>query len=123
MEKIRVDVWLWATRQVKSRSLATAAAKAGHVKINGVSAKPSASVCVGDEIKLRVNGFDKVLRVLAIIPKRVGAPLAVKCYKEVTPPKAVDPSAGAFIYRPRGTGRPTKKERRQLDKLRGYDAR
>lgn len=122
MEKMRVDVWLWATRQLKSRSLATQAARAGHVKINGAPAKASSSVAVGDEIRLRANGFDRVLRVLALLPKRVGAPEAQKAYEDVTPPRPIDPSAGAYIYRPRGTGRPTKKERRQLDALRGREA-
>ncbi|SQC02315.1 ribosome-associated heat shock protein Hsp15 [Mobiluncus curtisii] len=74
MDKMRVDVWLWAVRQVKSRSLATAAARAGHVKINGVSAKASSAVRAGDEVRLRVAGFDRVLKVIALIPKRVGRP-------------------------------------------------
>lgn len=119
MEKMRVDVWLWAVRQVKSRSLATAAARAGHVKINGVSAKASSAVRVGDEVRLRVAGFDRVLKVKALIPKRVGAPEAMKCYENITPQRLTNPANAAVIYRPRGTGRPTKKERRQLDALRG----
>ena len=113
---MRVDVWLWAVRQVKSRSLATAAARAGHVKI---SAKASSAVRAGDEVRLRVAGFDRVLKVKALIPKRVGAPEAVKCYEDVTPQRLTNPANAAVIYRPRGTGRPTKKERRQLDALRG----
>lgn len=119
---MRVDVWLWAVRQLKSRSLATAAARAGHVKINGVSAKAASPVRVGDEVRLRVNGFDRVLEIQALLPKRVGAPEAVKAYKDITPPRLADPAAGAVIFRPRGTGRPTKKERRQLDALRGRTA-
>ena len=122
MEKMRVDVWLWAVRQVKSRSLATTAARAGHVKINGVTAKASSAVTVGDEVRLRVAGFDRVLRVTALIPKRVGAPEAAKCFEDITPPRITNPANAAVIFRPRGTGRPTKKERRQLDALRGYES-
>ena len=119
---MRVDVWLWATRQLKSRSLATAAARAGHVRINGITAKAASQVKVGDEVRLRVNGFDRVLEVLELLPKRVGDPEAVKAYRDITPPRLTDPAAGAVIFRPRGTGRPTKKERRQLDALRGRTA-
>lgn len=119
---MRVDVWLWATRQLKSRSLATAAARAGHVRINGITAKAASQVKVGDEVRLRVNGFDRVLEVLELLPKRFGAPEAVKAYRDITPPRLTDPAAGAVIFRPRGTGRPTKKERRQLDALRGRTA-
>lgn len=119
---MRVDVWLWAVRQLKSRSLATSAARAGHVKINGVAAKASSAVKVGDEVRLRVAGFDRILQVTALIPKRVGAPEAAKCYVDVTPPRLTNPANAAVIYRPRGTGRPTKKERRQLDALRGRQA-
>lgn len=119
---MRVDVWLWATRQLKTRSLASAAARAGHVRINGNTAKAASKVQVGDEVRLRVNGFDRVLEVLELLPKRVGAPEAIKAYKDVTPPRIASPAGGAVIYRPRGTGRPTKKERRQLDALRGRTA-
>lgn len=119
---MRVDVWLWAVRQLKSRSLATNAARAGHVKVNGVTAKPAQSVRVGDEVRLRVEGFDRILEVTALIPKRVGAPEAAKCYIDHSPPRLSWRDGPAPIIRERGTGRPTKKERRQLDALRGRDS-
>ncbi|SPT53995.1 Heat shock protein 15 [Actinomyces bovis] len=115
----RVDVWLWSVRQLKSRSAATAACKAGHVRINGETAKPAQHVSVGDEVRLRVDGFDRFLRVEGILVKRVGAPLAQRCYTDFSPPRPSPLEAPAAIIRARGAGRPTKKERRQLDALMG----
>ncbi|RAX20106.1 RNA-binding S4 domain-containing protein [Actinomyces sp. Z5] len=114
----RVDVWLWSVRQVKSRSAATAACRAGHVRINGETAKPSQHVKVGDEIRYRVQGFDRLLRVQRILVKRVGAPVARTAYTDFSPPRPTPLDAPAAIVRDRGAGRPTKKERRQLDALR-----
>ncbi|SDN61991.1 ribosome-associated heat shock protein Hsp15 [Actinomyces ruminicola] len=114
----RVDVWLWSVRQVKSRSAATAACRAGHVRINGETAKPSQHVKVGDEIRYRVQGFDRLLRVQRILVKRVGAPIARTAYVDFSPPRPTPLDAPAAIIRDRGAGRPTKKERRQLDALR-----
>lgn len=122
MEKVRVDVWLWAVRQLKSRSLATSAARAGHVKVNGESAKAATAIKVGDEVRLRVEGFDRILKVTALINRRVGAPEAQKCYEDLTPPRLTWRDGPAPIWRDRGTGRPSKKERRQLDALRGRDS-
>lgn len=119
LSKLRVDVWLWAVRQLKSRSLATAAARAGHVRINGAPAKASAPVRVGDEVRLRVQGFDRILVVKALPRKRLGAPEAVKCYDDQSP---VRPTFYLPVAkRERGTGRPTKKERRELEQLRGEE--
>lgn len=115
---VRVDVWLFAVRACKSRSIATAAARAGHVKINDTTAKASADVRVGDVVRLRVDGFDRVLRVEKLLLRRVGAPLAAECYIDLTPPRLTARDAPVF-ERARGTGRPTKRERRQLDALRG----
>lgn len=118
-DKVRVDVWLWATRQLKTRSLATQAARAGHVRIEGLPVKAATPVRIGDEVRLRVQGFDRILRVKALPKKRLGAPLAVQCYDDLTPerPTYFPPPA----MRDRGTGRPTKKERRQLEALRGEE--
>lgn len=120
-EKVRVDVWLWATRQLKTRSLATATVKAGHVRINKEPVKPASPVKVGDEIRLRINGFDKILIVTGLIKKRTSAPIAQQNYEDITPerPKVYMPN---LFYRERGAGRPTKKERREMDRLRGLDA-
>lgn len=117
---VRVDTWLWATRQVKSRSQATAAARAGHVKVNGDTAKAAQKVRVGDEVRLRVEGFDRILEVTQLLVKRVGAPQARLCYVDHSPerPRIV----GVVPVRDRGAGRPSKKERRELDRLRGRDS-
>ncbi|KMY23695.1 ribosome-associated heat shock protein Hsp15 [Actinobaculum suis] len=120
MDSVRVDVWLWSVRQCKTRSLATAECKAGHVRINDEPAKPASKVRVGDTVRYRVEGFDRVLRVTGLLKKRVSAPLARENYEDLTParPRPLLPIA----RRDPGTGRPTKKERRELDRLFGRDA-
>ncbi|NNG20738.1 RNA-binding S4 domain-containing protein [Naumannella sp. ID2617S] len=119
MESVRVDTWLWTVRQLRSRSLATAAARAGHVRVNGRPAKASTPVRVGDEVRLRVQGFDRILEVRKLLSTRVGAPLAVEAYADQSPPRLPRELAPAPIIRDPGAGRPTKRERRQLDELRG----
>ena len=116
---VRVDVWLWSVRQARSRSAATAACRTGHVRVNGETAKPAQHVRVGDEVRYRVDGFDRFLQVRALLRKRVGAPLARTAYEDFSPPRPSPLDAPAAIIRPRGAGRPTKKERRQLDALMG----
>lgn len=118
---VRVDTWLWATRQVKSRSQATAAARAGHVKVNGVSAKAAQKIRAGDEVRLRVDGFDRILIVVTLLVKRVGVPQARASYEDRTPPRPRLPIAPIAV-RERGSGKPSKKERRELDRLRGRDS-
>ena len=115
----RIDVWLWSVRQIKSRSAATSACKAGHVRINGETAKPAQYVSVGDEVRYRVDGFDRLLTVTRILTKRVGAPIARTAYIDSSPPRPSPLDAPAAVIRDRGAGRPTKKERRQLDALMG----
>lgn len=114
----RVDVWLWSVRQVRTRSAATAACRAGHVRVNGEPAKPARRIAVGDEIRYRVDGFDRRLVVRRILLKRVGAPVARQAYEDLSPPRPAPIDAPAAIIRDRGAGRPTKKERRALDALR-----
>ena len=119
-ESMRIDTWLWATRHVKSRSQATSAARAGHVKINGESVKAAQKVRVGDEVRLRVEGFDRVLIVRKLLAKRLGYPFAKLCYEDLSEPR---PRLGmAFAQRERGSGRPTKKERRDMEKFRGMNS-
>ena len=115
----RIDVWLWSVRQVRSRSAATSACKAGHVRINGEPAKPAQHVSVGDEVRYRVDGFDRLLTVTRILTKRVGAPIARTAYIDSSPPRPSPLDTPAAVIRERGAGRPTKKERRQLDALMG----
>ena len=118
---IRIDVWLWAVRQVKSRSLATSECKAGHVRINDEPIKPSQKVKVGDIVRYRFQGFDRILEVTGLLSKRASAPVAQTCYIDHSPPRPTKLNAPAPIIRPRGTGRPTKKERRALDRLRAQE--
>lgn len=117
---VRVDAWLWAVRIYKSRSLATTACKAGHVSIDGVKAKPSTLVRPGMRINVRVGDRDRVLVVVQGLAKRVSAPLAAAAMIDESPP--VPPRAerpAPVALRLRGAGRPTKRERRELDRFRG----
>ncbi|WP_036276078.1 RNA-binding S4 domain-containing protein [Microbacterium sp. CH12i] len=115
---VRVDSWLWAVRVYKTRSAATTACRAGHVRLNGVKIKAAQMVKPGDELRVRISGFDRILAVRQTLTKRVGAPVAALAYDERTPPR--EPQA-ALGLRDRGAGRPTKRERRDIDKLRGRD--
>jgi ribosome-associated heat shock protein Hsp15 len=114
---VRADQWLWAVRLFKTRSLATGACRAGHVKVNGRTAKPAAAVRVGDRVEARTEGGTRIVEVVRVIDKRVGAPVAVTCFVDHTPPGEAD--ATPFVRRVRGTGRPTKRDRRRIDRLRG----
>lgn len=117
-ESVRVDSWLWAIRVYKTRSAATTACRAGHVRINGEKAKAEQHVRIGDELRVRIAGFDRHLIVRKLLIKRVGAPIAATAYDDRTP--AREPVA-ALAVRDRGAGRPTKRERREIDRLRGRD--
>lgn len=119
MSTVRVDSWLWAVRVYKTRSLATAACRAGHVRVNGERAKASVQVRPGDELRVRISGFDRILVVRETIAKRVGAPQAALAVEDRTPPPPPRESIPAFAVRDRGAGRPTKRERREIDRLRG----
>jgi ribosome-associated heat shock protein Hsp15 len=119
MTSVRVDSWLWAVRVYKTRSLATSACRAGHVRVNGERAKAAQQVRVGDELRVRIAGFDRILIVRETITKRVGAPQAALAAEDRTPAR---PDAPAMLaVRDRGAGRPTKRERRDIDRLRGRD--
>lgn len=119
-QPVRLDAWLWAVRVFKTRSLASSEVKAGHVRIKGEAAKPSQKVRPGDTITVRYPGWERVLIVRKTLAKRVGAPLAATCYEDISAPKPAYLTSGALPRRERGSGRPTKTERRALDKLRGY---
>lgn len=120
MESARVDQWLWSIRLTKTRSDAAAACRGGHVKVNGKSAKPATPVKVGDRVEARLGSRDRVVEVVRVIAKRVGAPVAVECYVDHSPPPPErEPYQGLFAVRERGAGRPTKRDRRRIDRLRG----
>ncbi len=116
---VRIDVWLWAVRQYKTRSAATAACRAGHVRVNGERAKAAQSVRPGDEVRVRVAGFDRMLVVRRTLVKRVSAAIAATAVEDRTPPPPPRESTPIVPVRDRGAGRPTKRERRDLDRLRG----
>jgi len=116
---IRVDSWLWAVRVYKTRSAATTGCRAGHVKVNGEKAKAAQSLKAGDEVRIRIAGFDRILVVNHLITKRVSPALAALAYVDNSPPLPT-PEETAFIpRRDRGAGRPTKRERRDIDRLLG----
>jgi len=119
----RIDKWLWAVRIFKSRTLSTSACKSGKVKIEGQKVKPAQSIQVGEVIEVRKNGFQYIFQVEKIIQKRVGAPIAQKCYKNLTPEEELNKykdwyiGKGSAEKRQKGAGRPTKKERRELEEF------
>jgi ribosome-associated heat shock protein Hsp15 len=120
IESVRIDLWLHAVRLTKTRSDATDACRAGHVTINGKSAKPASPVKVGDHVEARLAQRQRVVEVTRLLTKRVGAPVAAECFDDHSPPPPEhEPYQGLFGVRDRGTGRPTKRDRRQIDRLRG----
>lgn len=112
---VRVDSWLWAVRVYKTRSAATTACRAGHVRVNGERVKAAQVVRPGDQLRVRIAGFDRILVVRQPIAKRVGATVAATAMEDRTPPR--DPTP-VIAQRDRGAGRPTKRERREIDRLR-----
>lgn len=116
----RVDAWLWAVRQFKTRSAATAACRAGHVRVNGERAKAAQTVRPGDEVRVRINGFDRMLVVRRTLVKRVSAELAATAVDDRTPAPPPREVVASAPVRDRGAGRPTKRERRDLERLRGH---
>lgn len=120
MDSVRVDAWLWAVRAYKTRSLATAACRAGHVRVGGERVKAAQPVRVGDEVRVRANGFDRILTVRTLLVKRVGAEVAASAYTDLTPPPPPRELTATVAVRDRGAGRPTKRERREMEQLRGH---
>ena len=113
----RVDQWLWAVRIYKTRSAATAACRGGHVRVNRAAVKASTHVKVGDRVEAFVER-QRILEVAIVIDKRVGAAVAATCLVDHSPPAPVVRREPRVFVRERGTGRPTKRERRELDRLR-----
>lgn len=117
MEATRLDRWLWAVRLAKTRPDAAAACRAGHVRVNNRPAKPATSVHPGDEVRARLHDTTRILEVVRVIQKRVGAADAATCFLDHTPPPPPE-AAIPVARRVRGAGRPTKRERRVLDEFR-----
>ncbi|MEY9893933.1 ribosomal 50S subunit-recycling heat shock protein [Catenulispora sp. MAP12-49] len=118
---VRVDSWIWSVRLTKSRSMAADACRGGHVKVNNESVKPSHLLRVGDEVRVRQDQRERVVVVSRLISKRVGPPVAAECYVDNSPPPPPRELFVQVAVRDRGAGRPTKRERRDMDRLRGRD--
>jgi ribosome-associated heat shock protein Hsp15 len=118
-ESVRIDSWIWAVRLLKTRSLGASACRGGHVQVNGERVKPAYSVRVGDEVRVRQEGRERIVIVKRLIRKRVGAPVAAQCYVDNSPPPPPRQAVAPAGIRDRGAGRPTKRDRRELERLRG----
>ncbi|MGZ5368491.1 RNA-binding S4 domain-containing protein [Aeromicrobium sp.] len=114
----RADVWTSSVRLYKSRSVASAECRAGHVRINGAKAKPAQPVSVGDRVEALTDAGLRTAIVKKIIVKRVGATVAAECFDDLTPPPLPREETPVMPRRDRGAGRPTKRDRRALDRLR-----
>lgn len=121
--KVRIDAWVWAVRLLKTRSAAADACKAGHVKLNGQAVKPSQAIVPGDRVRVWANHREHEVEVVHTISKRVGAAVARTCYIDHTPPPPPKEIFLSMPRRDRGSGRPTKKERRETDRLLGRTRR
>ena len=121
MNEARIDKWLWAARIFKTRSIAVDAIKNGRVTIQGVNVKPSRMVKEGEVVSVRKPPVTYSFKILKTIEQRVGAKLLPEIYENVTPPDQDEllemNRISGFVDRQRGTGRPTKKERRALDEF------
>ncbi|MFH8760010.1 RNA-binding S4 domain-containing protein [Streptomyces atroolivaceus] len=116
---VRADAWIWAVRLTKTRSQAAAACRAGHVRVNGERAKPAQALRTGDEVRLRHAGRDRIVVVSKIVKKRVGPPVAAECFVDNSPPPPPREAAIQVPVRDRGAGRPTKRDRREMERLQG----
>ncbi|WP_066526252.1 RNA-binding S4 domain-containing protein [Corynebacterium bouchesdurhonense] len=116
---VRIDVWLWAVRIFKTRSQAAEAVRAGHVKLNEQTVKAAAQVVPGDAVRVWKDHRYLEFEVVATVKKRVGAPIARQCYIDTSPPPPPMDIFATLPQRDRGAGRPTKKERRETDRLLG----
>src|SRR5262245_11744256 len=118
MADVRIDKWLWAARFFKSRTLAARACDGGKVDVNDQAVKPSRTIRPGDHLVISLPGGKRIVRVVEISERRGPGSEAAGLYEDLTPPpppRELRPAPAAL--RPRGAGRPTKRERRQIDRL------
>jgi ribosome-associated heat shock protein Hsp15 len=121
LKKVRIDKWLWSVRIFKTRTMATTAVKSGKVKIKEKNVKPSYMLERGETVVVGKNGFNFTFKVKDLLAKRVGAAIAQECYVDLTPPDELNKYNDWFIgkrgveARQKGSGRPTKRERREID--------
>jgi ribosome-associated heat shock protein Hsp15 len=118
-DSMRVDKWLWAARFFKTRSLASAACDGGRVDVNDQAVKPSRLLRAGDLLSVTVPGGRRIARVVALAEQRGPGPTARALYEDLTPPAPPRLRVAPPAARPAGAGRPTKRERRAIDHLRG----
>ncbi|MBU6243767.1 MAG: RNA-binding S4 domain-containing protein [Actinomycetales bacterium] len=116
---VRVDAWAWAVRLYATRSAAADACRGGHVRVNGTRVKPSHPVRAGDTVRARTPGGERIVVVTGLLSKRVSAALAVQHYEDRSPPAPPKGDLPAPIVREPGAGRPSKRDRRRLERLRG----
>lgn len=127
MKKVRVDKWLWSVRIFKSRTQASDACRTNKVKIGDSTLKPSFLLEGGEILNVRKNSFDMVYKVVTLIEKRVSAALAEPCYENLTPADELNKFNAWYIgkgrseIREKGAGRPTKRERREIDQWKELD--
>ncbi|MCH2046130.1 MAG: RNA-binding S4 domain-containing protein [Saprospiraceae bacterium] len=125
LTKVRVDKWLWSVRIFKTRTMAANACKTGKVKIDGVNLKPAYMVQRGEILQVKKDGFNLAYKVVDLIEKRVSATLAAPCYENLTPEEELNKFKNWYLVnkqteiRDKGTGRPTKRDRRMIDKHKG----
>jgi ribosome-associated heat shock protein Hsp15 len=121
---VRIDKWLWCVRVFKTRSQATLACRSGKVKIGDEPVKPSREVKTGEVFSVSTEGLKRMLKVKALLENRVGAKLVEEFLEDLTPPEEYEKlklrKDGGFGSRLRGLGRPTKRERREIDILKKY---
>ncbi|HMG14318.1 MAG TPA: RNA-binding S4 domain-containing protein [Saprospiraceae bacterium] len=121
VSKVRIDKWLWSVRIFKTRTVATDACKSGKVLVNESSVKPSYITKQNEILTVKKNGFNFQYKVIELIDKRVGSPIALTCYEDITPADELKKFEAWFLagkkgeFREKGTGRPTKKDRRLID--------
>ena len=119
VDEVRVDRWLWSVRIYKTRSMATDACRAGHVRLGRTALKAAHPLRVGDTVTVNVEGWERILEVTALIDKRVGPPAAAACLVDHSPPPPERDRVVPLFARVPASGRPTKRERRDLDRFRG----
>lgn len=121
---VRVDKWIWAVRIFKTRSQATDACKSGKVSMDGVALKPARNIEIGDRIEIKKDQINMEVEVLDLLEKRVGASLVPKFMKDLTPESEYTKidllKNKSFEYRQRGLGRPTKRDRRTLNRFKDF---
>ncbi|MEK7701300.1 MAG: RNA-binding S4 domain-containing protein [candidate division NC10 bacterium] len=117
---LRVDKWLWAARFFKTRSVAAVACAGGKVDVNDEAAKPAKPVRAGDRLRITLPREKRIVKVLALSDTRGPAPVARALYEDLTPPAPPRVRRALPAYRPPGAGRPTKRERRHIERLMGW---